>query len=131
MEERSNADNSNLEDKSTSSTEFPFVDVISVQSIVNVLVRKGICSFDELFEEEKRHREFKDSIKVEGEASSGSVVQDEDTSSRDNGRSRHRHRMGWFKRKMSKRRWTRRVGRALFGWEWKKTKTKKPEFEEV
>jgi hypothetical protein len=34
--------------------------------------------------------------------------------------SRKKH--SWLKRKMSKKRWSRRLGTFLFGWEWKKVK---------
>lgn len=103
------------------SNKIPFVDVISVQTIVKVLIDKGICTYDELFEEEKRYQEFKASVK------DLPVVQtDQDTQRRsrshdkDNGyRTRN---MSWLKRKLSKRRWTRRLGTKLFGWKWKKNK---------
>ncbi len=98
---------------------FPIADVVSVQSLANVLIRKGICTPEELYQEEQRRRQENTS------APRTTIVQtppSQRVMARENG-SGHRHKSGWLKRKMSKKRWTRRLGSLVFGWEWKKVKT--------
>lgn len=86
----------------------PNGDIISAEAIVNMLVRKGICTAEELFMLEgqirEKNKETKESkvIAIKSEYNRG--------------------RFPWLKRWMSKRRWTRRLGTALFGWKWKKVK---------
>lgn len=86
-------------------------DVVSLESVVNVLIRKGVCTAEELFEEEQSRRLYLDKAK------NISLVRTDRK-----GRSSRRHKQSWLKRKMSRRKWTRRLGTALFGWEWKKVK---------
>ena len=95
--------------KETKSQEFvPNGDIISPETIVNILVKKGICTVEELFilegQIQEKNKDAKDSkvIAIKSEYSRG--------------------RLPWLKRWMSKRRWTRRLGTALFGWKWKKVK---------
>ncbi len=89
----------------------PIANIVSLESLVNVLIRKGICKPEELFEEERRRRTFAEGFK------GISYVKTPETS-----RDKRRGKQSWLKRKMSKRRWTRRLGTALFGWQWKKVK---------
>ncbi len=90
-------------------------DLISLEAVVNVLVRKGICTAEELFEEERKRKHHSHKVK------NLTVVQTGDELSQRGRGSSKRHR-SWLKRKMSKRRWTRKLGTALFGWQWKKVK---------
>ncbi|MFQ5709046.1 MAG: hypothetical protein ACE5HO_16435 [bacterium] len=106
---------------SDSADRLPFVDLISVQSVVNILVKKGICTFDEIFEEERKHKKHKASVRNLAVVPTEGKVQNRTSAATRNGRT-HKHQMSWFKRKMSKRRLTRKLGSALFGWEWKKVK---------
>lgn len=98
--------------------DFPIADVVSLESIVNLLIRKGICTPEELYEEEQRHRDERH------QRSRSQIVQtNRGAGNGSNGVSSGKN-TGWLKRKMSKRRWTRRLGTKLFGWEWKKVKVK-------
>lgn len=96
----------------------PNADVISMEALVNVLVKKGLCTAEELFEEELHLRQQQTRIKtIPLVATETMRVVDEPDS--------RRHKQSWLKRKMAKRRWTRRLGTALFGWKWKKVKIEK------
>jgi hypothetical protein len=94
---------------------FHIADLISLEALVNLLVRKGICTPDELFEEERKRQQHYQKIK------DVSLVQTKDLDSRGDGEAQGRQ-SSWLKRKMSKRRWTRKLGTALFGWRWRKVK---------
>jgi|GEM_PF-1495187 len=96
--------------------EFPIADVVSLESIVKLLIRKGICTPEELYQEEQRRQ-----IELESMSQSHGVGTARDSVNGSNGLS-HGRNAGWMKRKMSKRRWTRRLGTKFFGWEWKKVK---------
>ena len=92
----------------------PDADVISLETIVNILVKKNICTTEELFMlEGKIQEQNKNSIK-----NNFVSVKNGDEHSSYSG----------LKRVMSKRRWTRRLGTALFGWKWRKVK-KSPSLE--
>jgi hypothetical protein len=83
---------------------------ISVEAIVAVLVRKGLCSETELIEEEARRLQgsrFDDSHYVR----IGAVEMDAGHWDRP------QHPL---RRVFAKYRWSRRLGTALFGWKWKK-----------
>lgn len=95
---------------------YPIADIVSMETVVNLLIQKGVLRPEELFEEERRRRQF------HSEMDQNPPVEIED----DNGTSTGR-KGNWLKRKMSKRRWTRRVGTFLFGWKWKKVKIEKKE----
>ncbi len=86
----------------------PEADVISLETVVNMLVQKGICTTNELFmlegKVQKKNEELNKNNYVAIKNKSSQV------------------RFHWLKRKMGKRRWTRRLGTALFGWQWKKVK---------
>ena len=88
--------------------EFPLADSISTSTLVNLLIRKGILSVEELIEAESKNLEFENTalqypkIKV-----------------------RRKKKTKWrnLKKLMSRRRWSRRLGTKLFGWKWKRRKT--------
>jgi len=90
-------------------------DLVSLQALVNVLIRNGICTAEELFEEEQTQRLYLNSVK------DISIVKTDGSADSHQGSSDKRNR-SWLKRKMSKRRWTRKLGAAFFGWEWRKVK---------
>jgi len=97
---------------------FAAADLISTEAVVNMLIRKGICTAEDLYDEERRlqqeAREFNSDthfVDIPSMHESGLVPP-------------NRRRRSWLKRKMAKRRWTRRLGTQLFGWEWKKVKVK-------
>ena len=95
----------------------PLADIISLETVVNVLVNKGLCTPEELFEEEQARRHYNRQVK------DISLVQTEPGSITHKSKKSRRHKQNWLKRKMSKRRWTRNLGTRLFGWRWKKVKT--------
>lgn len=96
-------------------------DSISKEALVRLLVKKGVCSINELYEEEQK---LKDSISENEPLPLVQIPSFKETGLRVH----HHKKMSWLKRKMVKRHWTRRLGTALFGWEWKKVrvKTKEP-----
>ncbi|MBN2007820.1 hypothetical protein JW960_00585 [candidate division KSB1 bacterium] len=87
----------------------PNANEISKETIINMLVTKGICTPEELFQMEGRLRDER-SYSADG----GLVVNVKNV--------KDRGRFYGLKRSMSKRRWTRRLGTMLFGWKWKKIK---------
>ncbi len=91
----------------------PNADTISVETIVTMLVKKNICSAEELFMLEGRIQEQNRLNKKNNFVSIQNNIE-------------HTHHSA-LKRIMSKRRWTRRLTTALFGWKWKKVK-KSPSF---
>lgn len=95
---------------------YPISDVVSLETVVNLLIRKGVVRPEELFEEEQNRRQ------ILAEANQSPPVQIDNDN--DNG-SQTGRKGNWLKRKMSKRRWSRRLGTFLFGWKWKKVKINK------
>ena len=93
-------------------------DLVSLEALVNVLIRNGVCTAEELFEEEQARRLYLNSTK------NISLVKTEDPGQSQGSSSDKRNR-SWLKRKMSKRRWTRKLGGALLGWEWRKVQNNK------
>lgn len=103
------------EDESVQPKASPISDIISVETVVNVLVQKGICTAEELFEEERRRREYSKQyreIKIVQPPIDPEQLRREEL----------RKKQNWLKRKVSKRRWSRHLGTRLFGWQWKKVK---------
>lgn len=102
--------------KRGSKESFPIADLVSLESVVNILIRKGLCTPEELYQEEqKRRREFEETqdvplVQTNREAHGGANGAPPNSKS------------SWLKRLMVKRRWTRRLATYLFGWEWKKVK---------
>jgi hypothetical protein len=96
----------------------PQADSLSIETVINMLVQKGICTTEELFMLEGKIRDKNDQenqtqyvrIKEQQEEHSGS------------------NDMRWLKRKFSKYRWTRRLGTFLFGWRWRKIKRAQHDF---
>ena len=86
----------------------PDADVISLETIVNILVKKKICTKEELFMLEGRIQEQNRNTKKNNFVS---VKKSHDKSG-----------YSGLKRIMCKHRWTRRLGTTLFGWKWKKVK---------
>lgn len=86
----------------------PDADIISIETVVNILIKKRICTAEELFMLEGRiqeqHRQNKKNSFVSTNLNNDST------------------RNSGLKRLMGKRRWTRRIATALFGWKWKKVK---------
>jgi len=75
----------------------------------------GICTAEELFEEERTRRLYLSSVK------DISIVKTDGSADSHQGSSAKSNR-SWLKRAMSKRRWTRKLGAIFFGWEWKKVR---------
>jgi hypothetical protein len=105
----SNTPNSQNTVVSTTHNHVPDADNISKETIINMLVSKGICTVDELFMMEGRIRDEKSYSNDGGMVINIHGIPD-------------RGRFPRLKRSMSKRRWTRRLGTMLFGWKWKKYK---------
>lgn len=88
----------------------PDADMISLETIVHVLVNKGICTREELLAFEESFQR-----KTQGSQQNNYV----------NIQNTHdRGRFSGLKRSMSRHRWSRRLGTLLFGWKWKKVKKK-------
>ena len=103
-------------EKGSENSENPVAaDLVSLEALVNVLIRNGICTADELFEEEQTRRLYLNSVK------DISIVKT-DGSADSHERSSDKRNRGWLKHKMSKRRWTRKLAAVFFGWEWKKVR---------
>ncbi len=107
-------------DRVKGNKDFPIAEVVSLESLVNLLIRKGICSPEELYIEEQERRQA-----LSAEKGPHFVQTTRELEHVANGEPGHR-KSGWLKKKMSKRRWTRKLGTALLGWEWKKVKVQRP-----
>ncbi len=93
----------------------PIADIISLETVVNMLVQKGVCTAEELYEEERRHREISrqlGKIRIVQTPIDPEQLQREEL----------RKKQNWLKRKMSKHRWSRQLGTKVFGWQWKKVR---------
>jgi len=86
----------------------PNADVISIETLVNIMVNKGICTADELFMIEARVQQITQKNSQNNFVPIKNHYQ--------------RGRFPGLKKTMSKNRWLRRLGTALFGWKWKKVK---------
>lgn len=86
----------------------PNADVISLETIVHIMVKKGICTIDELFMLERRVQQSNKS----NNQSNLVPIQNQ----------YHRGRFPILKKTMSKYKWSRRLGTMIFGWKWKKIK---------
>ena len=86
----------------------PNADVISLETIVHMMVNKGICTADELFMLEGNVQELNSNdkksqfVKIQNNFDRG--------------------RFSGLKKNMSKHSWSRKLGTMLFGWKWKKVK---------
>ncbi|HDQ00240.1 MAG TPA: hypothetical protein ENN22_13810 [bacterium] len=100
--------NNSAKTVSASQQPVPDADMISMETIVTMLVRKKICTVEELFVLEGQLQEQNQNFHHNNFIN---IHHNED-----------RVRFSGLKRKMSRRRWTRRLGTALFGWKWKKVK---------
>lgn len=91
----------------------PIGDLISLETVVNIMLNKGLCSEKELLDEERRLRD------IEGHRHDSHFRNIDERGSATQQWDRPQHPL----RKMfSKYRWSRRVGTAIFGWKWKKVK---------
>ena len=99
-------------DGSSNNLYVPNADVISLETIVNILVNKGICTTEELFtlegcvQESNQKDSTKNFIPIQNQFDRGKFPA--------------------FKRAMSKHHWSRRIGTMLFGWKWKRVKKNNP-----
>ncbi|MCK5739336.1 hypothetical protein KAH55_09145 [bacterium] len=95
----------------------PGANEISTETLVTILVNKGICTKDELVAveqkirtEEQLHKKMAyEHLKQSGTAKTGSS------------------RNQWLRRQFSKSKLGRKLGTALFGWRWKRVKRPAPE----
>lgn len=104
------------DDKPVHATASPIADIVSLETVVNLLIQKGVCTAEELFEEERRSREYRRKFK------DITIVKSASAEPVNLEREALRRKQSWLKRKMSKRRWSRQLGTKLFGWQWKKVK---------
>jgi hypothetical protein len=97
-----------IEDKTGKIHYVPNADVISLETIVHMMVNKGVCTADELFMLEGNVQELNNAdkktqfVKIQSNFDRG-------------------HFSG-LKKTMSKHSWSRKLGTMLFGWKWKKVK---------
>lgn len=83
--------------------DFSWIDEISKETIIKVLIHKNITTPKELVDMERQSR-------------------------RKSPMSHHTHHSSsLLKRLVSKKRWARKITHILFGWEWKKVKTNSDE----
>jgi hypothetical protein len=88
----------------------PVDGAVSISAIVNVMVRKGLCSEAELLQEEHR-------LRAASRPDDSHYVRIENPEASAWDRPQHP-----LRKALSKFRWSRRLGTALFGWRWKKLK---------
>jgi len=99
---------SGIESNSSKINYVPNADVISLETIVHMMVNKGICTADELFMLEGNVQELNSNdkksqfVKIQTNFDRG--------------------RFSGLKKTMSKHSWSRKLGTMLFGWKWKKVK---------
>ncbi|HEX9973051.1 MAG TPA: hypothetical protein VGD14_13355 [bacterium] len=86
----------------------PNADVISLETIVHMMVNKGICTADELFMLEVNVQE----LNINDKKNQFVKIQN----------NFDRGRFSGLKKTMSKHSWSRKLGTMLFGWKWKKVK---------
>ena len=86
----------------------PNADVISLETLVNIMVKKGICTVDELFMLEGRVQQSN----KKNDHNNFVPIQNQ----------YHRGKFPSIKKMMSKNKWSRRLGTMIFGWKWKKVK---------
>jgi hypothetical protein len=100
---------SDLENKNQLSTglvpDREFASAISIETLVKLLVSKGLLSVHELLEEEKKTR--------------ASTLQQEPPDPEHAGSSKNRG----LRRLAAKHRWSRHITSLFFGWQWKKIKS--------
>jgi len=83
-------------------------DMISLESVITILLKKRICTREELLALEEEFR----LDRIEQPKTNYVNIQNVFD----------RGRFSRLKRSMSKHRWSRRLGTLLFGWKWKKVK---------
>ena len=86
----------------------PNADIISLETLVHILVKKGICTADEIFMLEGRVQQSNQ----KNHRSNFVPIQNQ----------YDRGKFPALKKSMSKYKWSRRLGSMIFGWKWKKVK---------
>lgn len=81
---------------------------ISIKTVVNILVKKGVCTTDEIFKLESK---LGDGKPYKTDVSFVNIKNPYD-----------RGKFPGVKRWMSKHRWSRKLGTWIFGWKWKRVK---------
>jgi hypothetical protein len=90
---------------------------ISLEAVIRVLIKRGICTEAELLAEEQRLRLLVDTASEPGQSFHFTPVQTHSI--------RHRHRRqdsNRMRRWAAKRNWSRKLGTLLFGWKWHRKK---------
>jgi len=93
---------------------------VSLEAVINVLIKRGICTEAELFAEENQLRtsEFQASEESLEPTSRFTPVQTH-SQRRRHRRSDSSHLRSWA----AKRQWTRKLGTLFFGWKWHRKKS--------
>ena len=104
----------NQEEENQVKQSFPNVNFISMVTVVNMLIEKGVCTAEELLNAEKKRRQHIDDL---DKINLVQITRPQEAGGKD---SHKKHKVSWLKRKMGKKRWSRRLAKALFGWEYKK-----------
>ena len=92
----------------TLTVDFPLADTISVSTLVNLLLQKGILSVDELLEEESRTLQWQHETTKDAAKNKFHILPT--------------IKWRWLQRLMCKRHWSRVLGTRIFGWRWKKVR---------
>lgn len=92
----------------TLTVDFPLADTISVSTLVNLLLQKGILSVDELLEEESRTLQWQHESIKEATKRKFHILPN--------------IKWRWLQRLMCRRHWSRVLGSRMFGWRWKKVR---------
>jgi hypothetical protein len=90
----------------------PQGDSISVETIVNLLIQKRICTVEELF---RLEGQIRDRQQTSHQAEYFRIKQQSEAVSHE---TKHR----WLRSFLIKYHWTRKLGTLLFGWRWKKVR---------
>ncbi len=90
----------------------PQVDSISPETVIHMMVRKGICTTGELFILEGQIREKKTVAQQVDYVRIKQIYENQTAT----------EKWLWLKRVFVKHHWTRWLGSKIFGWRWKKVK---------
>lgn len=99
-----------------SAPQYPIADIVALKTVVNLLIRKGFLTQEELIAEEHAQEQEQKEEPPKVQQARILNIESNDKVRRDT---------NWLKEKMSHRRWTRRLGTRVFGWKWKKVKKSK------
>ena len=95
------------------------IEQISLEAVINVLIKRGICTETELFAEENRLRTS--GLWTSEENMASTPFAPVRTYSERDGR-HHEYDTNPLRRWAAKRPWSRRLGSLLFGWKWHRKK---------